>query len=149
MDAGKPGLGDDLRIAWERKGRNFGYACIAATVGLLLRSMEEHVGWLRGLVVKLIGVGWALATFVVVPVLATRSAPAGGIAGVASRHQGGAQIEQVGVDVRITQPKARDQPFVLVLLDVLDLDRPAYTSRGSSRRGALPCNWSCSGASTA
>jgi len=72
MDGGNPRLGDGLRIAWERKGRIFGYACIAATVGLLLRSLEEKVGWLGRLVVKLIGVGWALATFLVVPVLVTR-----------------------------------------------------------------------------
>jgi hypothetical protein len=72
MDGGNPRLGDGLRIAWERKGRIFGYACIAATVGLLLRSVEERVGWVGRLVVKLIGVGWALATFLVVPVLVTR-----------------------------------------------------------------------------
>jgi Family of unknown function (DUF6159) len=72
MDGGNPSLGDGLRIAWERKGRIFGYACIAATVGLLLRSLEERVGWVGRLVVKLIGVGWALATFLVVPVLVTR-----------------------------------------------------------------------------
>ena len=72
MDGGNPRLGDGLRIAWERKGRIFGYACIAATVGLLLRAIEERVGWIGQLVVKLIGVGWALATFLVVPVIVTR-----------------------------------------------------------------------------
>jgi hypothetical protein len=72
MDGGNPSLGDGLRIAWERKGRIFGYACIAASVGLLLRSLEQRVGWVGRLVVKLIGVGWALATFLVVPVLVTR-----------------------------------------------------------------------------
>lgn len=72
MDGGNPTLSDGLRIAWERKGRIFGYACIAATVGLLLRSLEQRVGWLGRLVVKLIGVGWALASFLVVPVLVTR-----------------------------------------------------------------------------
>jgi hypothetical protein len=72
MDGGNPRLGDGLRIAWERKGRIFGYACIAATVGLLLRAFEERVGWLGRLVLKLVGVAWALATFLVVPVLVTR-----------------------------------------------------------------------------
>jgi hypothetical protein len=72
MDGGNPRLSDGLRIAWERKGRILGYACIAATVGLLLRSLEQRVGWVGRLVVKLIGVGWALATFLVVPVLVTR-----------------------------------------------------------------------------
>ncbi len=72
MDGGDPTVGDGLRIAWQRAGRIFGYACIAATVGLLLRALEERVGWLGRLIVKLIGVGWALASFLVVPVLVTR-----------------------------------------------------------------------------
>jgi Family of unknown function (DUF6159) len=72
MDGGNPTVGDGLRIAWGRVGRIFGYACIAATVGLLLRMLEERVGWLGGLVVKLLGIGWTLASFLVVPVLVTR-----------------------------------------------------------------------------
>jgi hypothetical protein len=72
MDGGNPTVGDGLRIAWARIGRIFGYACIAATVGLLLRAIEERVGWVGRLIVKLIGVGWTLASFLVVPVLVTR-----------------------------------------------------------------------------
>lgn len=72
MDGGNPTVGDGLRIAWKRVGRIFGYACIAATVGVLLRMLEERVGWLGSLVVKLLGIGWALASFLVVPVLVTR-----------------------------------------------------------------------------
>jgi hypothetical protein len=72
MDGGNPTLGDGLGIAWARVGRIFGYACIAATVGLFLRMLEERVGWVGQLVVKLLGVAWALATFLVVPVLVTR-----------------------------------------------------------------------------
>lgn len=74
MDGGNPRLGDGLRIAWDRVGRIFAYACIAATVGLILRSIEERVGWIGRIVVKLIGVGWALATFLVVPIIVTRDA---------------------------------------------------------------------------
>lgn len=74
MDGGNPTLGDGLRIAWQRAGRILGYACIAATVGLLLRALEERVGWFGQVVTKLIGAGWALATFLVVPVIVTRDA---------------------------------------------------------------------------
>ena len=73
MDGGNPTVGDGLRIAWGRVGRILGYACIAATVGVLLRMLEERVGWLGSLVVKLLGIGWALASFLVVPVLVTRN----------------------------------------------------------------------------
>jgi hypothetical protein len=72
MDGGNPTLRDGLAIARSRVGRIFGYAVIAATVGLLLRVVEERVGWVGQLVIKLIGVAWTLATFLVVPVLVTR-----------------------------------------------------------------------------
>jgi hypothetical protein len=78
MDGGNPTLSDGLRIAWQRKGRIFGYACIAATVGLLLRMIEERVGWVGRIVVKLVGVGWTLATFLVVPIIVTRDVGAVG-----------------------------------------------------------------------
>ena len=41
-------------------------------VGLLLQALEQRVGWVGRFVVKLIGVAWTLATFLVVPVLVTR-----------------------------------------------------------------------------
>jgi hypothetical protein len=72
LDGGNPTVRDGLRIAWSRVGRIFGYACIAATVGLLLRMLEERVGWIGQLVVKLLGVAWALSTFLVLPILVTR-----------------------------------------------------------------------------
>lgn len=72
MDGGNPTLRDGLSIAWERKGRIFLYAVIAATVGIILRALEERAGWLGRIVIKLVGVAWALATFMVVPVLVTR-----------------------------------------------------------------------------
>jgi len=72
MDGGNPTLLDGLSIAWARVGRIFAYAVIAATVGLFLRALEERVGWFGRIVVKLIGVAWALATFLVVPVLVSR-----------------------------------------------------------------------------
>lgn len=72
MDGGNPRIGDGLRIALDRVGRIFAYACVAATVGLILRSIEDRVGWIGQIVVKIIGVGWALATFLVVPVIVTR-----------------------------------------------------------------------------
>jgi hypothetical protein len=72
MDGDNPTLADGIRIAWARKARILGYALIAATVGLVLRTLEERVGWLGALVVKLVGAAWAVATFLVVPVLVTR-----------------------------------------------------------------------------
>jgi hypothetical protein len=72
MDGGNPTLRDGLAIAWARVGRIFGYAVIAATVGMFLQALEERVGWVGQLVVRLLGVAWALSTFMVVPILVTR-----------------------------------------------------------------------------
>ncbi len=72
MDGGNPTLRDGLAIAWSRVGRIFGYALIAATVGLVLRAIEERIGWVGQIVIRLVGVAWTLATFLVVPVLVVR-----------------------------------------------------------------------------
>jgi len=72
MDGGNPTLRDGLTLAWARVGRIFGYALIAATVGLFLHALEQRVGWIGQIIVKLVGVTWTLATFLVVPVLVTR-----------------------------------------------------------------------------
>jgi hypothetical protein len=69
LDGGNPTLGDGLRIATSRIGAIAGYALISATVGLILRVIQERVGFIGKIVVALLGVGWALATYLVVPVL--------------------------------------------------------------------------------
>ena len=72
FDGGHPSVGDGLRIASARAGRILGYALIAATVGMVLRLIQERVGILGRIVVGLLGVGWTVATFMVVPVLVSR-----------------------------------------------------------------------------
>lgn len=70
LDGGSPTLGDGLRIANGRLAAILGYAVISATVGVVLRAIQERVGFLGRLIVGLIGAGWALATCMVVPVIA-------------------------------------------------------------------------------
>ncbi|QJE02769.1 hypothetical protein HH212_24470 [Massilia forsythiae] len=72
LDGGAPTLGDGLRIANGRFGTILGYAVIAATVGVILRALQERLGFVGRLVVGLVGAGWAVATFLVVPVIVTR-----------------------------------------------------------------------------
>lgn len=69
LDGRDPTVADGLRIASSRLGRIIGYALIAATVGMLLRALQERVGWLGRWVVGLLGVAWTAASFLVVPVL--------------------------------------------------------------------------------
>jgi Family of unknown function (DUF6159) len=72
LDGGAPTLGDGVRIATSRFGAIVGYALIAATVGMVLRVIEERVGFIGKIIVGLLGIGWTIATYLVVPVLAAR-----------------------------------------------------------------------------
>jgi hypothetical protein len=73
LDGGKPSLGDGLRIATSKIGVIAGYALIAATVGMILRAIQERVGFIGRIIVGLLGVGWTIATYMVVPVLVARN----------------------------------------------------------------------------
>jgi hypothetical protein len=72
LEGGDPTVADGLRIARSKAGAILGYAAIAATVGLLLKMIEQRAGILGRFVIGLIGVAWTLATFMVVPILVTR-----------------------------------------------------------------------------
>jgi Family of unknown function (DUF6159) len=72
LDGGSPTVGDGLRIANSKLGAIFGYAMIAATVGMILRAIQERVGFIGSIITGFIGVAWTLATSMVVPVLVTK-----------------------------------------------------------------------------
>jgi hypothetical protein len=72
LDGGNPTFGDGLRIASAKIGVIAGYALIAATVGMILRAIQERVGFIGRIIVGLLGVGWTIATYLVVPVLVAR-----------------------------------------------------------------------------
>lgn len=72
LDGGSPTLADGLRIANSRLGAILGYAVISATIGVILRAIQERVGFVGRLIVALIGASWTVATFLVVPVIVTR-----------------------------------------------------------------------------
>jgi len=63
---------DGLALARAKLPQIFGYALIAATVGLLLRMIQERLGLIGRLVIGFIGLAWTVATFLVVPVLASK-----------------------------------------------------------------------------
>lgn len=72
LEGGNPTLGDGIRIATSKLGVIAGYAAIAATVGMILRAIQERVGFVGRIVVGLLGVGWSIATYLAVPVLVAR-----------------------------------------------------------------------------
>jgi Family of unknown function (DUF6159) len=69
LQGGDPTVRDGLRMAASKTGKIAGWAVISATVGVILRALEERFGFLGDLVVGLIGVAWGVVTYFVVPVL--------------------------------------------------------------------------------
>jgi hypothetical protein len=69
LRGGDPTVADGFRIAGGKVGLILQYALISATVGMVLRAIQERAGWLGRLVVGLFGMAWNLATFLAVPVL--------------------------------------------------------------------------------
>ena len=69
LQGGNPTIGDGLRLARSKIGKIAGWAAVAATVGLILRSLEERAGFLGRIVIAIIGAAWGAITFFVVPVL--------------------------------------------------------------------------------
>jgi hypothetical protein len=76
LDGGDPTLADGLNIAFKKLTAILEYAAIAATVGMILRALEERAGFIGRMVLGLIGLSWTLATFLAVPVLVTRDVSA-------------------------------------------------------------------------
>jgi hypothetical protein len=80
LAGGDPTPQDGLRLARSKTGKIAAWAGISATVGLILRSLEERLGFLGDIVVGLIGVAWGAVTFFVVPVLLYE--PVGAVDGI-------------------------------------------------------------------
>jgi hypothetical protein len=69
MNGGDPTIRDGLRIAGQNLGRILQWALFAATVGLIIRAIQERVGFIGKLIMGAIGVAWTIVTYFVVPVL--------------------------------------------------------------------------------
>jgi hypothetical protein len=63
-------LGSGLRFSMTRIGAIFSWAVFAATVGLILRVIQENTGIIGKIITGIIGIVWSIATFFVVPVIA-------------------------------------------------------------------------------
>jgi hypothetical protein len=73
IDGQSATLSDGLAVANSRKRAIFGWALIMATVGVLLAVIRDK-GGVAGRIVAMIGdIAWTLATFFVVPILATHN----------------------------------------------------------------------------
>ena len=69
MEGGDPTVADGLRAAWARLPAIAGWAVLAATVGLVLRMIEERSSLVGKIVAGLLGMAWSVTSFLVVPIL--------------------------------------------------------------------------------
>ena len=72
LKGGDPTVADGLNIAWSKRGTILVYALIAATVGMILRAIEERAGVIGKWVAGLLGAAWTVITFMTVPILVSR-----------------------------------------------------------------------------
>lgn len=72
LRGGSPTFSDGMAIARQHSGAILGYAAIAATVGVLLKTRRRRNGLLGNMLRSVAGMAWTLSTFLVVPVLVSR-----------------------------------------------------------------------------
>lgn len=70
LQGGEPNFADGVRFSMKRIPTILGWAVLSATVGLLLKAIQENSGVVGNILASIIGVVWSIVTFFVVPVLA-------------------------------------------------------------------------------
>jgi hypothetical protein len=68
---------DGLALARQHLGPIFLWALITATVGMILRALQERAGLVGRVLIGIIGIAWTVLTFFVVPVLLYEDAGVG------------------------------------------------------------------------
>ena len=69
MSGGNPTIGDGFRAAASRLPVIVGWAIVSATVGLVLRLIEDRSEKVGRIVAGLLGMAWTVVSFLVVPIL--------------------------------------------------------------------------------
>ena len=71
---GDPTVGDGLRASMQRLPVIFAWAALSATVGVILKAIETQSERIGQIASALLGAGWSIATYFVVPVLVVEKA---------------------------------------------------------------------------
>jgi hypothetical protein len=74
LDGEPASVQEGLQTAFSNLPAILGYALIAATVGTMLRAIEERVGIVGRIVTAIVGAAWTLATAMTLPVLVVEGA---------------------------------------------------------------------------
>ena len=75
LKGGSPNLEDGFKVARENFSAILKWSLVAATVGIILRAIEERVGLIGKIIISIIGFAWAMATFFIIPVLIYEKRP--------------------------------------------------------------------------
>lgn len=71
--SGEPvSVGNGLRFAQGRLGAILMWSLLAGTVGLIIRAIEERLGWLGKIMMGLVGTVWSVAAVFAIPVIIRR-----------------------------------------------------------------------------
>lgn len=70
LDGKETSISIGLNFALSRIKTIFAWAILAATVGMVLKAIQERSGAIGGIITGLIGMVWGIATYFVVPVIA-------------------------------------------------------------------------------
>lgn len=74
LKGGDPTVAGGLRTAGSMAGRLLPWALLTATVSMILRVIEERLGFIGRIITGLIGMAWNLITYLVLPVLVLEGA---------------------------------------------------------------------------
>ncbi|MFL5787611.1 MAG: DUF6159 family protein [Flavisolibacter sp.] len=66
----EPTIKKGLQFSLSRIGSIFAWAVFAATVGTILRAIQERAGFIGKIITGIVGIVWSIATFFVVPIIA-------------------------------------------------------------------------------
>lgn len=70
IHGGNMSFSDGVSAAWRKVGKIFVWACLTATVGVVLRLLSDRMKIVGKIIIGLLGATWDVLTFFVVPVLA-------------------------------------------------------------------------------
>lgn len=74
LKGGDPTVAGGLRTAGSMAGRLLPWALLTATVSLILRMIEERLGFIGRIIAGMIGMAWNLVTYLVLPVVVLEGA---------------------------------------------------------------------------
>ncbi len=66
---GQSSLSVGLELAWSRFGRIVIWSMVAATVGVILRTLEERMGLIGKIIIALLGAAWTILTYFMAPII--------------------------------------------------------------------------------